>query len=211
MRRRGLFSCRDSAPDYHLLPPITTGYHLLPPICGAICAIVQSARCADATSTRTRYHERGPRICRGLRGSLPHAVEDSELPQRNPRRSYKRDVLWKRVKAMGMPCHICGMPIDPELPAGHPLSFELDEIVPVSKGGRADVMENVASSHRCCNQWRGNKPMSRVNAIKGEAARRFGAWRSPLEFVQRARAAAKGAKAPEPIRRPDGLPTSREW
>ena len=69
MRRRGLFSCRDSAPDYHLLPPITTRYHLLPPICVAICAIVRSARCADATSTRTRHHERGPRICRGLRAS----------------------------------------------------------------------------------------------------------------------------------------------
>ena len=112
---------------------------------------------------------------------------------------------------MGRPCHICGLPIDPSLPAGHPLCFELDELVPVSKGGRADVMENVASSHRCCNQWRSNKSMHEVAAIRDEALRRFGSWRSPLEFVQRARAVSNGAKSPEPMRSPDGLPTSREW
>ena len=56
-------------------------------------------------------------------------------PKPNPRRSYRRDVLWKRVRALGLPCWICGMPIDAALPAGHPLSFELDELVPVSKGG----------------------------------------------------------------------------
>lgn len=158
----------------------------------------------------SRPHPRPAPARTRRRPSLSHNVEEARMAS-NPRRSYRRDVLWRRVKAMGAPCHICGLPIDPAIKAGHPLSFELDEIVPVSKGGRADVIENVASSHRCCNQWRGNKPMSRVNAIRAEAARRFGAWRSPLEFVQRARAAAKGANALEPVRRPDGLPTSREW
>ena len=44
------------------LPPFTTRYHLLPARCAAICAIVRSARCADATSTRTRCQERGPSV-----------------------------------------------------------------------------------------------------------------------------------------------------
>ena len=32
----------------------------------------------------------------------------------NPRRSNgaRRDALRKRVAAMGLPCHICGLPID---------------------------------------------------------------------------------------------------
>lgn len=47
----------------------------------------------------------------------------------------RRRALVRRVRAMGLPCWICGMPIDAALPAGHPLSFELDELVPVSKGG----------------------------------------------------------------------------
>ena len=31
---------------------------------------------------------------------------------KNPRRSYKRDQLRLRFKAMGLPCAICGLPID---------------------------------------------------------------------------------------------------
>ena len=176
------------------LPPFTTHYHLLPARCVAICAIVRSARCADATSTRTRHHERGPRICRGLHGSLPHAVEDSELPQRNPRRSYKRDVLWKRVKAMGMPCHICGLPIDYSLPARHPLSYELDEVVPVSKGGDPASLANCLPAHRCCNQWRSDRSMAAVESVRAEVRARFGPWPSALAFCEAARAVSRGAK-----------------
>ena len=44
------------------LPPFTTRYHLIPARCVAICAIVQSARCADTTSTRTRCQKRGPSV-----------------------------------------------------------------------------------------------------------------------------------------------------
>lgn len=160
----------------------------------------------NARASRGRGTRRGPFSFPPLPG-----VEVARVGGRNPRRSHRRDVLWRRVKAMGQPCHICGLPIDPSLKARHPLSFELDELVPVSKGGRADVIENVGSSHRCCNQWRGAKSMRQVESIRAEALRRFGAWRSPLEFVQRARAASKGARSLAPMRRPDGLPTSRDW
>ena len=43
--------------------------------------------------------------------------------------------MRRRVKALGEPCWMCGLPIDPARKAGDPLSFELDELVPVSKGG----------------------------------------------------------------------------
>lgn len=48
------------------------------------------------------------------------------------------------------------MPIDYSLPAGDPMSFEVDEIVPVSKGGDPLDRGNVAAAHRICNQRRGN-------------------------------------------------------
>lgn len=77
----------------------------------------------------------------------------------NPRRANgtRRTALRKRVAAMGLPCHLCGKPIDYELPAGHSMSYELDEIVPVSKfskGGYASANEcaldinNVKPAHR---------------------------------------------------------------
>lgn len=65
--------------------------------------------------------------------------------------------LRERLKAEGRPCGLCGGAIDYALPAGHPMSFEVDEIVPVSKGGSPIDWDNVQAAHRCCNQRKGNK------------------------------------------------------
>lgn len=61
------------------------------------------------------------------------------------------------LKAQALPCHLCGRTIDYSLPSGHPMSFEVDEIVPVSKGGSPIDRSNVAPAHRICNERRGNK------------------------------------------------------
>lgn len=76
----------------------------------------------------------------------------------NPRRTNgaKRTALRNRVKALGLPCAICGQPIDYSLSAGDPMSYELDEIVPVSKGGSPYDFDNVQPAHRICNQQKGN-------------------------------------------------------
>lgn len=85
-------------------------------------------------------------------------------PGANPRR--RNGAARARIKARlmaeagGRPvCHLCGQPIDVRLPAGHPYSFEIDEIVPVSKGGDPFAYSNCAPSHRLCNGRRGNRPM----------------------------------------------------
>lgn len=87
----------------------------------------------------------------------------------NPRYSNgsARRKLRERIKAMGMPCAICGQPIDYTLPSGHPMSFEVDEEIPVSRymeGGYASPQQcaldfgNCRAAHRLriCNQRRGN-------------------------------------------------------
>lgn len=85
----------------------------------------------------------------------------------NPRRSNgaKRTQLRKRMASQELPCALCGQPIDYTLPAGHPMSFELDEIVPVSRyreGGYETPEEcaldpaNHQPAHRICNQHKGN-------------------------------------------------------
>lgn len=80
----------------------------------------------------------------------------------NPRRSNgaRRTALRKRVAAMGMPCALCGQAIDYSLPAGDPMSYELDEIIPVSRGGDPFDIDNVQPSHRICNQRKGNRMSS---------------------------------------------------
>lgn len=72
--------------------------------------------------------------------------------------------------AEGRGCWICrafGRPdaIDYSLPARHPRSFELDELVPISKGGSPIDYANVDAAHRECNNWRGNRSVAQVLAI----------------------------------------------
>ena len=74
------------------------------------------------------------------------------------------------LKDQGRPCHICGGAIDYSLPAGHPMSFEVDEIVPVSRGGSPTDPANVAPAHRICNERRGNKPLPTKANPRGKAS-----------------------------------------
>lgn len=76
----------------------------------------------------------------------------------NPRRTNgsRRNKLRRSVGSLGLPCALCGQPIDYALPAGHPMSYELDEIIPVSKGGDPYDPGNVQPAHRICNQRKGN-------------------------------------------------------
>ena len=69
----------------------------------------------------------------------------------------RRRKLRARLKAMRLPCAICGGPIDYDLPAGDPMSFEVDEIVPVSLGGSELDWTNLQPAHRVCNQRKGTK------------------------------------------------------
>lgn len=99
----------------------------------------------------------------------------------NPRHANgnARRKLVRRVKAEQRGCWICrafGRPdaIDYELPPLHPMAFELDELVPVSRYREAGYASkqacaldynNVDATHRSCNGWRGNRSVAEVYAI----------------------------------------------
>ena len=95
-----------------------------------------------------------------------------------------------RLKAMGLPCGICGGrlgPIHYDEPsdAQHPLSFVIDEIKPVSRwkefgyespAAAAQDWDNLQPAHWICNQKKSNKVGAReigqkikiINIIDGE-------------------------------------------
>lgn len=54
-------------------------------------------------------------------------------------------------------CPLCGKPIDLTLKTPHPLSCELDEIIPYSRGGSPTSYDNTQLTHRICNQRKSNK------------------------------------------------------
>lgn len=120
----------------------------------------------------------------------------------NPRRRSGRDRLWRRVRALGEPCWICGLPIPLDMPARHPLSFELDELLPVSKGGSPVDPDNVAGAHRCCNLWRAAKSAAHVGRVRSLVRVRYGAWPTPTAFVRCAKTVdmKHGAPIVHPVR-----------
>ena len=103
---------------------------------------------------------------------------------------------------MGEPCWICGLPIPLDAPARDPLSFELDELLPVSKGGSPTDPGNVAGAHRCCNLWRGVRSVAHVERVRSMVRGRYGSWPSPMDFVRCAKSIdmKDGAPIVHPVR-----------
>lgn len=77
-----------------------------------------------------------------------------------------RRKLCARWKSLGLPCAICGKPIDYSLTTvidprtgkerRHPMSFVVDEIVPVRFGGDPLSWDNTRPAHWICNARRGD-------------------------------------------------------
>ena len=88
---------------------------------------------------------------------------------------------------MGLPCHICGKPIRYDEPSDykHPLSFVIDEVIPISKyyiGGytserqAAEDWNNLKPAHYACNAAKGNKILSPGGGIKAKINQLDGDW-----------------------------------
>ena len=86
----------------------------------------------------------------------------------NPRyaNGARRTALRRRWRAIGAPCALCGRPIDYSLGVitdprtgkrrAHPMSFVVDEIIPVSKGGDPLDFANTQPAHWICNARKGD-------------------------------------------------------
>ena len=73
----------------------------------------------------------------------------------NGKRSTTQRDRYRRIIGRTLPaCHICGQPIDLDLPYLDPGAFVVDHIIPLAKGG-SDRLENLAGSHRSCNRTKG--------------------------------------------------------
>lgn len=79
-----------------------------------------------------------------------------------------RASLRKRVLATYDTCAICGREVDKTLPYLDPLAPEVDEIVPVSRGGSPYDWNNLQLVHRVCNQRKGNRMAGDVKLEKIE-------------------------------------------
>ena len=118
------------------------------------------------------------------------------MSKRNPRyaNGNARRKAVARLKAEHRGCWICRAfgrddRIDYDLPAGHPFSFECDEITPVSYGRTwaeqvklATDPSNLDATHRVCNQWRRNRSKVEILVLAAHNRPRPKMLEQPLEF-----------------------------
>lgn len=78
---------------------------------------------------------------------------------------YRRRMLRQRVLAAYDVCAICGQPVDKTLKTPHPMSAEVDELVPVSRGGSPYDFANCRLTHRICNRMKSDKTDEHARAL----------------------------------------------
>lgn len=89
--------------------------------------------------------------------SMPHGRNYRD-PRRINRRA--RNLARQRVLAQQLLYAICDRPIDDAIAWSDPMSVEVDEIIPVSRGGSTTDPRNLEKVHRCCNQLKSDKSLA---------------------------------------------------
>lgn len=67
------------------------------------------------------------------------------------RNTTRREQHRRVIRRLKPPCALCGKPIDYTLGHLDPMSFVVDHIVPLNRGG-ADELDNLQPAHRGCNR-----------------------------------------------------------
>ena len=88
------------------------------------------------------------------------------------RNTATRDRHRAAIRRTKPPCHICEQPIDYALKSPDPMSFEVDHIVPLARGG-ADELANKAAAHRVCNRAKWHKLPARQPAATTSSSREW--------------------------------------
>ena len=100
-------------------------------------------------------------------------------PDPRTQNGHRRRQIRARVKAASDTCAICGQPVDktlttlrgqhgpnckrPNCPGcvPHPMRPEVDEIIPVSRGGNPLDIDNCQLTHRFCNRRKSDKVLTK--------------------------------------------------
>lgn len=86
-------------------------------------------------------------------------IRSAETVRRDPRKrnAALRSSLRQKLLATYDHCAICGRPIDRTLPQYDPMAPEVDEIIPVARGGSPYDIDNLQLVHRICNERKGSR------------------------------------------------------
>lgn len=68
------------------------------------------------------------------------------------------ELIAAKWEASDKTCCLCLKPIDETLQSPDPMSFSLEHLTPISRGGRHDI-DNIGFAHRVCNSSKGNRTL----------------------------------------------------
>lgn len=86
------------------------------------------------------------------------------------RNTARRDRFRRIIAADQPPCHVCKQPILYDAHYLHPLSFTIDHITPIARGGmQVDTLDNIAAAHRKCNRDKSDKVAAGVDFVTERA------------------------------------------
>ena len=68
------------------------------------------------------------------------------------------ELIAAKWEASNKTCCLCAKPIDETLQSPDPMSFSLEHLTPISRGGRHDI-SNIGFAHRVCNSSKGNRTL----------------------------------------------------
>lgn len=77
---------------------------------------------------------------------------------------HRRRQLSDWLRSQGNPCHICGQAIDYSLPSTNPMSFSVDHVIPIARGGEEFSKGNIKAAHKICNMKKNSKLDSELGA-----------------------------------------------
>ena len=72
--------------------------------------------------------------------------------------SATRELINAKWEASDKTCCLCGTQIDDTLSSPHPMSFTLEHLTPIARGGTHNL-NNIDFSHRACNNKKGTKTL----------------------------------------------------
>jgi 5-methylcytosine-specific restriction endonuclease McrA len=125
----------------------------------ATCKIYREANREKVQSATKAWRIANPERCRELSARKENV--------RRARKMNANTVHYERYDIFGRDrgiCYLCNQAIDYDLSRPNQMSFSIDHIIPISKGGD-DTPDNVASSHLSCNQSKHTKVIDRLTNL----------------------------------------------
>jgi 5-methylcytosine-specific restriction endonuclease McrA len=126
------------------------------------CAQGRAAPATSSSTGRPATHHSRPKQ------NHPRIHSDLAVRPMAYNRGRQGRAWWKLTKQIraevemyGLPCHLCGKPIDLTLHHLHPRSFTVDHIIPLADGGPEVDRDNCAPACRGCNSAKANRARAR--------------------------------------------------